>query len=36
MFSSISKDLRSRKLITARRPYNRPDEPYLGPRMRWP
>jgi hypothetical protein len=36
MFDSITKELRSRRRITPRRPYNRPDEPYLGPRMRWP
>jgi hypothetical protein len=36
MFKSLSKALRSRKLITPRRPHNRPDEPYLDQRMRWP
>jgi hypothetical protein len=30
MFENISKELRARKLITPRRPYGRPDEPYLG------
>jgi hypothetical protein len=36
MFDTIAKELRSRKLITPRRPYSRPDEPYIAPRVRWP
>jgi hypothetical protein len=36
MFNLIAKELRSRSLITPRRPYVRPDEPYLGTRLRWP
>ena len=36
MFDSIAKELRSRKLITPRQKYRSRDEPYLGPRMRWP
>jgi hypothetical protein len=36
MFESISKELRSRKLITPRQAYRRRDEPYVGPRVRRP
>jgi hypothetical protein len=36
MFDSIAKELRSRKLITPRQLYRRRDEPYAGPRLRWP
>ena len=36
MFDSITKELRSRKLITPRQPYRRRDDSYLAPRVRWP
>jgi hypothetical protein len=36
MFEAISKELRSRKLITPRQPYRRRDEAFLGPRVRRP
>jgi hypothetical protein len=36
MFNTITKELRSRKLITPRQPYRHRDAPYAGPRMRWP
>jgi hypothetical protein len=36
MFDSITKELRSRKLITPRQPYRRRDETYLAPRVRRP
>ena len=35
MFESITKELRSRKLINPRQKYRGRDEPYLGPRMRY-
>jgi hypothetical protein len=37
MLETLTRELRSRRLITKRAPYRgRHDEPYLGPRMRWP
>jgi hypothetical protein len=36
MFDSMKKELRSRKLITPRQNYRGRDEPYHGPRLRWP
>jgi hypothetical protein len=36
MLNAIAKELRSRKLITPRQPFLRPDEPYIAPRLRWP
>jgi hypothetical protein len=36
MFETLSKELRSRKLITPRPAYRRADDLYLGPRLRWP
>jgi hypothetical protein len=36
MLDSLSKQLRSRRLINQRAPYRRADEPSLGPRLRRP
>jgi len=36
MLDSLSKQLRSRRLINQRAPYRRADELYAGPRLRWP
>jgi len=36
MLDSISKQLKSRRLITTRTPYSRRDDPFLAPRRRRP